>query len=124
MPPGTRVVYDPAGRERMSEILEEFVEPFRYTAESYDDFHKLLSLAVLAWNAALLPEDKRQAMVDEILAAGFARESAADRAFARQVIEAMIRRKEEHFAAIRRAILSFELTDRGDDYYLAVAASL
>ncbi len=63
-------------------------------------------------------------MVDDVLAAGFARASAADLAEVRQFIEAMIRRKEELFAANRRAILSFELTDRGDDFYLAVASSL
>ena len=79
---------------------------------------------MLAWNAALLPEDKRRAMVDEMLAAGFAGASAAVRPEARRIIEAMIRRKEEHFAANRRAIVSFQLTDRGDDFHLAVASTL
>jgi hypothetical protein len=124
IPPGSRVVYEPEGREKMSAVLEEFVEPFRDMAESHDDFHKLLNLAVLAWNAALLPEDKRRAMVDDMLAAGFSRASAADRAFARQIIEAMIRRKEEHFATNRRAIVSFQLIDRGDDFHLSVASTL
>ena len=36
----------------------------------------------------------------------------------------MVRQKQEHFAANQRAIVSFELTDRGDDYYLAVASTL
>ncbi len=124
IPPGTRVVYEPEGREKMSEVLEELVEPYRDQAEGYDAFKKLLQLGVLAWNAALLPEEKRQVMVDEILAAGFARASAADRAEVRQFIEAMIRRKEELFAANRRAIISFELTDRGDDFYISVASTL
>jgi hypothetical protein len=124
IPPGTQVVYEPDGREKMSEVLEELVEPYRDQAEGYDAFQKLLQLGVLAWNAALLPEDKRRAMVDDLLAAGFTRASAADLAEVRQFIEAMIRRKEELFAANRRAILSFELTDRGDDFYLAVASTL
>ena len=73
IPPGTRVVYEPEGQEKMSAVLEDFVEPYRDMAETYDEFHNLLDLAMLAWNAALLPEDKRRAMVDDVLAAGFAR---------------------------------------------------
>jgi hypothetical protein len=124
IPPGSRVVYEPEGREKMSAVLEDFVEPFRDMAESHEEFNKLLGLGMLAWNAALLPEDKRRAMVADMLAAGFSRAPAADRAAARQLIDALIRRKEEHFATNRRAIISFQLVDRGDDFHLSVAATL
>jgi hypothetical protein len=40
------------------------------------------------------------------------------------LVEALVRRKEELFAANRRALVSFELTDRGDDYHLTVASTL
>jgi hypothetical protein len=124
IPPGTRVVYEPAGREKMSEVLEDFIEPYRDSADTEDAFRKLLSMALVAWNAALLPEGERRAMIDEMIAAGLPRAAEADRAQARGLIEAMVRRKEQHFAANRRAIISFELTDRGDDYHLSVASTL
>jgi hypothetical protein len=124
IPPGSRVVYEPAGREKMSEVLEDFIEPYRELADTEDAFRKLLHLGMLAWNAALLPEGQRRAMIDEMLAAGLARASEADRARARELVEALVRRKEEHFATNRRAIVSFELTDRGDDYHLSVASTL
>ena len=124
IPPGSQVLYEPAGREKMSEVLEEFVEPYRDSADTFDAYRKLLSVALVAWNAALLPEGKRRAMIDEMIAAGLPHASAADRAQTRGLIEAMVRRKQEHFAANQRAIVSFELTDRGDDYYLAVASTL
>jgi hypothetical protein len=85
---------------------------------------KLLNLGTLAWNAALLPEDQRRARIDGTLAAGLSRASEADRAHARELVEALVRRKEELFAANRRAIVSFELADRGDDYHLTVASTL
>jgi hypothetical protein len=109
------VVYEAAGREKMSEVLEDFVEPYRELADTQDALRKLLNLGMLAWNAALLPEDQRQAIIDEILAAGLSRASEAERAQARELVEALVRRKEELFAANRRAIVSFELTHRGDD---------
>lgn len=124
VPPGTRLVYEPAGHEKMSEVLEDFVEPYRDLADTDDALRKLLSLALVAWNAALLPEDQRRAMIDEMVEAGLSRGTEADRAQAREIIEMLVRRKEEHFAANRRAIVSFELTDRGDDYHLSVASTL
>jgi hypothetical protein len=124
IPPGTNVVYEPAGREKMSEVLEDFIEPYKDMADTDDAFRKLLNLAVLAWNAALLREDQRRAMIDETLEVGLPGASEADRALAREFVEELVRRKEEHFAANRRAIYSFELTDTGDGYHLSVASTL
>ncbi len=95
----------------MSDVLEEFLEPYEDMAQTGDAYRKLLNLGMLAWNAALFPEDKRRAMIDDTLGAGFSKASASDRALARELIETLVRRKEEHFATNRRAILSFsELT--------------
>ena len=124
VPPGSKVVYEPAGGEKMSEVLEDFVEPYRELADTDDSFRKLLTLGMLAWNAALLPEDQRWAMIDEMLAAGFSRCSKADLAAGREVVEVLVRRKEEQFAENQRAIISFQLTDTGDGYHLSVASTL
>jgi hypothetical protein len=124
IPAGSRVVYNPAGRESMSDVLEAFVEPYRDMAETEDAFRKLLTLALVAWNAALLTEDRRQAMIEETLEAGFSKAPAADRALAMEFVKTMVRRKEEHFPANRRAIVSFKLTDTGDDWHLTVASTL
>jgi hypothetical protein len=124
IPHGNRVVYEPAGVEKMSAVLEDFVEPYRALADTEDGFRNLLNLGMLAWNAALLPEDQRRAMIDEMLAAGLSRAPGEVRARARELVEALVRRKEEHFAANRRMIVSFTLTDRGDDYHLSVASTL
>ncbi len=124
IPPGSRVVYEPAGREKMSAVLEDFVEPYRELVDIEHGFRNLLNLGMLAWNAALLPEGERQAMIDEMIAAGFTGASRVDRAGARELVEALVRRKQEHFAANRRVIISFELTNRGDDYHLSIASTL
>ena len=117
-------MYEPAGREKMSEVLEDFVEPYMEFADTEDNFRKLLNLGILAWNAALLPEDQMSAMIDETLGAGLPGASPADRADAREFIELLIQRKKKHFAANRRAIISFEVTDTGDGFHLLVASSL
>ncbi len=108
----------------MSEVLEDFVEPYRDFDGTQDEFRNLLNMGMLAWNAALLPEHERPAMIEKLLAAGLSRASEADRALARQFVELLVRRKLEHFAANRRAIISFQLTDRGGDYHISVASTL
>ncbi len=124
IPGGSRIVSAPAGQEKMSEVLEAFVAPYREATDTEDAFRNLLNLGMLAWNAALLPEDKRRGMLDEVLAAGFPRASGEDRARARELVEDLIRRKERHFADNRRAIVSFNLTNLGHEYRLFVASTL
>ena len=41
---------------KMSDVLEEFVEPYLEFAETEEAYRKLLSVAVVAWNVALFPE--------------------------------------------------------------------
>jgi hypothetical protein len=124
IPPGSRVVYEPTGREKMSDILEDFVEPYEESAPDEDSYRKLLNLGVLAWNAALLPEDQRRTAIDETLREGLPGSSKEDRALAKALIEMLVRRKQERFAANQRVIISFELTDTGDGYHLTVASTL
>jgi hypothetical protein len=122
---GSKLVIEPAGREKMSVVLEDFVEPYRSPNEgSIDDYRKLLSLGVLAWNAALMSDDIRKSMIDDVISKVLTHEPDEVRAELRAHINAMVERKLAHFASIRRAIVSFEVTDTGRDYHLSVASTL
>lgn len=112
------------GAESMSDVLRDFIKPYEDGIETETGLKKLLTLAVLAWNAALLPEDQRDAPVEDCLNAGFSKSSEADRAEAKKFIDMMIRRKEMHFSEIRRAIISFQVTDAGERWNLTVSSML
>jgi hypothetical protein len=124
LPPGSEIVIEPAGREKMSKVLEDFIEPYKESAGTVEDMRKLLSLGVLAWNAALFPEEERPAIIDELLRVGFSRGTEPDRVQVREFVEALVRRKEEHFAAHRREIVSFDLTQTASGYQLLVMSGL
>ena len=124
VPPGAKVLYSPKGKEKMSEVLEDFVGPYRDPAAPEHAYRALLHLGLLAWNAALLPEVERWAGIDQVLAEGFPGTSRADHLEIRGVVEDMVARKLEHFAENRRMIFSFELVDQGDDLQLYVVSSL
>lgn len=97
---GHKLVVTPRSSAKMSEVLWSFVEPYREFANTEEALRRLLTLAVLAWDAALLPEEERPPM-DEL-----------------------IERKERYFSQYKRPIVDFELQDRGRDYHLIVVSFL
>ncbi len=117
---GQKVIFNPDGEVKMSEVLTEFIKPYMKRVNTVDEHRKLLVIAVLAWNAAILPEEKRQEMVNTLLAN---LQMPDDKDF-RSIIEMMIERKMKHFAEIRRLIVNFELTDLGSSTHLSVASTL
>jgi len=112
------------GGVKMSDVLGEFVDPYADFVEGIESYRRLLSLAVLAWNAALAPDVQRQAMVDQVLREGLRDASEEWLATGREIVDQLIVRKQRFFAGYRRPILDFSLEDRGDHYYLAVASAL
>src|SRR5260370_18579117 len=104
----------------MSKVLEEFVEPYKELATTDVAMRKLLTVACVAWNAALLPPAEREKMI---------RESektlpAEMRQDYRAILEPLIERKEVQFADNRRAILGFEFTMEPTGPYLRVMSTL
>ena len=77
---------------------------------------KLITTALVAWNAALLPEAERADHLAN-MAKALPEETHAD---FYAIVAEMIERKEKHFAQYDRTIVDYELVDRGDDYHLSV----
>lgn len=108
----------------MSDVLDRFVRPFDHLVDGEDDYRRLLTLGVLAWNAALQPEREQQEMVDDVLRKALREESEGVQAASKQLVGQLIERKRRYFAEYRRPILDFKLTDLGDHYHLAVISAL
>lgn len=119
---GREVVVAPVGDVKMSEVLWSFVEPYREFADTEETLLKLLTLAFLAWNATLLPEEKRPDMVDKVFEALPPDEEL--RAGLKGIVDELIERKERYFSRYNRPIIDFELQDRGRDYHLTVLSTL
>lgn len=116
------VLVEPGGMEKMSEVLEGFVEPYMEMAITANSYRKLLTLGMAAWNASLLPADEQTALIDRVV--GTAQISDSDAAFMRSFLQKLIDRKEAHYPTIRRFIINFVLTDTGDGFHLSVISSL
>ena len=121
---GQEFVIEPSGEVKMSEVLMAFIEPYIESASTEEAHRKLLMLAIMAWNAALLPEEDQQDMVDKAVEA-IPAASWAMRAYMRAIMSELIERKKTYFSEYTRMIIDFELTDMGgEDYHLSVASTL
>jgi hypothetical protein len=113
-------VANPQGEVKMSEVLEEFVEPYLDFARNRSEREKLFSLAVVAWNLALIPENERQQIIEQ----GTTGNDPLARQDAREFIDELIARKKTLFAENKRYIVEFQLQDTGKTLHLSVASTL
>lgn len=125
---GPHCGFDAPGDVRMSEVMPRFVQPFEQYADGEDAYRRLLTLGMVAWNAALAPESQREEMVDKLLREAVHKvgpgEQVNDQEIASQVIEHLIERKTKHFAHYQRPIFDFMLEDTGDGYHLTVISAI
>ena len=118
------LVINPKGEVKMSEVLEEFAEPFLDSATTRHRREALFTIAIAAWNAALLPKAERETSITQLLDTIYNSDRPSDRQEIREIIDIMVARKEEFFADNRRYILNFSLEERGNRFYLSVVSTL
>jgi hypothetical protein len=117
------VVMNPSGTAKMSEVLEEFVDPYLAFAETRKQRQKLFEIAVLAWNLALISKDERQQMLDKAIEEGITQNDPLARQNTREILTEMIERKERLFPDNQRCIVEFQLQDAGENFRLLVAST-
>jgi hypothetical protein len=106
LPGNVTVVVPPHGAQKMSEVLLEFLEPWSEHWRDEEECRKLLSVGIVAWNAAVVSGGEREDLIQSTLKAV----PPEVRADMRTVIDEMVRRKEAHFASNRRMIINYDLT--------------
>ncbi len=118
-------VSGPIGGIKMSTVLEDFVAPFIEQVEGFKAYSTLISMGVVAWNAALEPECRRAAFVSSAIDAAMKNAGLHERLTCRELIEHLIARKLRHFAKYRRPILAHQLDELEDGgFYLSVASAV
>ena len=121
---GKAVVFLENLPEKMSEVIEDFIEPYRPAVTTSVEYQNLIAVAVIAWNAALLPKSKRAALLRDlhkvVTPPGDRRALAALQA----LVGEMIKRKEQYFANNRRYIINYRVTEMPAGMYISIAASI
>jgi hypothetical protein len=117
-----KVVRNYKNAEKMSEVLLEFIEPYKHLGNNEEQYRKLISMAVVGWNMALLPENERKNVINK-----FAKKMKLgfwEKRDFRGVINDFVERKLKYFPDNKRYIIDFEITDLGDRDHLSVISTL
>lgn len=116
------IVQNPRGQVKMSEVLEDFVEPYLEEIEGYVAKDRFISVAVLAWNLAIMPEEARQTAKEQLQNQLEQGELSGDQELWDSLLDELVERKFQYFADNRRLIMEFQFEDTGDQYHLSVAS--
>lgn len=127
-----------AASQKMSEVLLDFIAPYRESAETDEEMERLLVAGIAAWNLALLPEAAREAAIADVarrslLGGSVIRRLASrlrsavlgpsvDLVEFRQLLGALVARKLGYFAENRRFILDYELSETDAETRLFVVS--
>ena len=103
---GSKIVIQSSGETKMSGVLLEFVEPYSKYWKTKEELTKLLGVAIIAWNAALLPGNERKEIIENAVKVA----PPEIRQDMKAIVEEMIQRKETHFAHNKRMIMNYQVT--------------
>jgi hypothetical protein len=113
---------NPKGEISMSDAISELIEPFKDDAPDYNGFRNLVTFGCIAWNAASLPPEKQDEMINRML--GAVPRSIEDRLELLGLITELMDRKKKLFPHVSRTIVDFKVTDQGNNFHIAVASNL
>ena len=83
-----------------------------------------MSLAAIAWNAAVMPESEQKTILDTFLEQQFSNQDAEIQKETKEIITQLIARKNQHFSHIKRLIMDFDVKQSGQRYDISVASTL
>ena len=120
----TVLIHEPPGKEKMSEVLKEFAKPYLDLVEgSFEMENKVIAMAVLAWNFTLLPRKEQKAALEDLISSLSLEDEEAEED-GRQILKGMIKRKKRYFRANKRFIISYDMSETKEGFYLSVASTL
>lgn len=109
----------PVSQIKMSEVIMDFAEPLLDFAEDDESKEKAISLALVCWNLALLPQDDQQEELKYMLHTF----PGGNTGEIEQVVITMVKRKSACFPDIKKCVVDYKITRRGDDIHLTVTST-
>jgi len=119
---GSKLLTNPKGEVKMSDVIEEFMEPYRGLAHNLQEYKNLLALVILAWNASFFDEAKREEMFAQMTGSQILLQENQEEF--RKFFNELLERKQRYFADNHRKIVEFDVKDLGDEFYFSVASTL
>ena len=113
---------EPPEGPSLSGRVMEVVDPYRPVPARREKVVTLVTLGVAAWNAALLDEAERQALLDTVADAVARTAGPAARAEAQATLQLLVARKLALFPDDLRFVVDYRLSGGPDEVQLTVAS--
>jgi hypothetical protein len=117
----TKTLINPEGEISISDAVSKIIAPYRDTAQDYKSFHKLVTIACTAWNASILPAEERESMLADMLKLMPDQQSREDFT---EIVKELMKRKNWLYPKVNRMIVQFKVTERRNDFHVAIASTL
>ena len=111
----------PAGMAKMSDMLDDLIEPFVDAADTEGAYRNLVTMGVIAWNTAVLPTNELEESLAH-LESNFPDKEDFD--VAKGLLFELMKRKLALFPDDHRLVVDFTLTPQSDGWHLQVASTL
>ena len=117
-----QIVFTDTENPKLSTVLLEFIEPFNKDAPTREAYEKLITMAIIAWNAAILSGKERKSLVDVCINAIVESTGEEWRRDAEDTMFILIKHKEHYFPDDQRFIVDYRLDETDKEYHLVVAS--
>lgn len=117
----TKTLVNPEGEISISDAISKIIAPYRNMAQDYESFHKLVTVACAAWNATILPVEKRESMLADMRKTMPDQQSREDFT---AIVKELMKRKNRLYPKVNRMIVQFKVTNRKNDFHIAIASTM
>ena len=117
----TKTLVNPEGEISISDAISKIIAPYRDTAQSYSSFYKLVMIACTAWNAAILTDEKGASMLSDMRKSMPDQQSREDFT---EIVKELMKRKNRLYPNVNRMIVEFKVTERKNDFHIAIASTM
>lgn len=97
--------------DKMSEMILDYALPLLEDAKSPDEFRFSLGIAIMIWNAFLLPEDQRKTVKEEILSIMTPTADPHEHVMALNLYQRMYIRRKDAFGNAGQFVVDFEISE-------------
>jgi len=94
----------------MSEVIADFAAPLLKEADDETSASVAISMAMMGWNLAVMPEDEQEDMIKEMIAK--ISKTGSDAKYTESIARVLISRKKELFSHIKKLIVGYDIKFR------------
>ena len=116
-----KVIVNPAGTEKMSEVILRFAEPLQ---DEYGVVPRAaIEIAIIMWNASFMPKEMQTKAIKDVVNV-MPRDDREARREILSTAKMLLERKKKHFSTNKRMIVDYQITESAHRINLDVVSTM